>query len=257
MATQFSTIDGLKRAAKKVNRETGVTHAQALDHVARAGGFQNFIHASRNVGEAKPAPRFPVTISQYWFDRKAKTRGTESLLIHFSQPLTGLVRLHHLKGYLGGAQLQGEDRLYGHGEGEDRDHARKLASRLARVLQFMDATGLKPSTGMRFYPKSDWHNRPPGVDHEHGWYDPRTKTHLFTDEPYAIGEQTQAERATWCERHEFDILGSNRASIYGYGTELYLIAKRGAVLDLKALLAKLEASPPPISENDWDRHAKR
>ncbi|MGO4127903.1 hypothetical protein AB4Z01_26145 [Inquilinus sp. YAF38] len=257
MAIQFSTIDGLKRAAKKVKRETGMTHAQALDHIARAGGFQNFIHASRNVGEAKPAPRFPVTISQYWFDRKSKTRGTENLTIHLSQPLTDLVRLHHLKGYLGGAQLQGENHLYGYDKGDDQDHARKLTCRLARALQFMDATGLKPSTGKRFYPNSDWYNRPPGVDHDHGWYDPRTKTHLFTDEPYGIDQQTQAERAIWCERHGFDLLRSSRASIYGYGTELYLIAKRDTALDLKALLAKLEASPPPISEKDWDRHAKR
>jgi hypothetical protein len=257
MATQFSTIDGLKRAAKKVKRETGMSHTQALEHVARAGGFQNFIHASRNIGDLPNPPRFAVTISQYWFDRKAETRGTERLVVELSQPLTALVRPHNLKGYLGGAQLQGDDRLHGYDKGEDQDHARNLACRLARALQFMDATGLKPSTGKRFYPKSDWHNRPPGVDHDHGWYDPETKTHLFTDEPYGFGDETKSERDLWCERHQFDIIQADRPSVYGYGTEMYLIAKRGTGLDLGGLVTKLEASAPPVSEKDWDLHVSR
>jgi len=257
MATQFSTIDGLKRAAKKVKRDTGMTHARALDHVARAGGFHNFIHASRNIVEAALAPRFAVIVSQYWFERERRLRGTERLVVHLSQPLTELVRPHQLKGYLGGSRLLGEDSLDGYDRGEDQDHARKLACRLARALQFMDATGLKPSEGKRFYPKSSWYNRPPGVDHDHGWYDPQTRTYLFTDEPYGVGLETARERADWCERHEFDIFKSKRASVYGYGTELYLIAKRGTPIDLIALLARLDASTPPISEKDWDRHTVR
>lgn len=251
MAILFSTIDGLKRAAKKAKRQTDMTYTQALDHVARAGGFQNFVDASRKLGDRATAPRFPVTISQYWFDRAAKARGTERLTIHLSQPLSTLVRPHHLKGYLGGAQIQGDDRLHGYDKGDDQDHARKLVCRLARALQFMDATGLKPSTGKRFYPKSNWYNRPPGVDHDYGWFDPKTKSYLFTDEPYGFGRETEEARAAWCERHGFDIVRSNRPSVYGYDTELYLVGKRGTALDLKAFLAKLEASPPPVSEDIW------
>lgn len=257
MAMPFSTIDGLKRAAKKLKRATNMTHAQSLDHVAREGGFQNFTHASRNVAAENPTQHFPVTISKYWFNQKSKTHCAENLTIYLSQPLTGLVKHRHLEGYLAGVQLLGEDHLYDYDACEDQDHARKLACRLARALQFMDATGLKPSVGKRVYPKNDWYNRPPGVDHDKGWYDPRTKTYLFTDEPYGIGEQTQAERTIWCKRHGFEIVRSSRASIYGYGTELYLIAKRGTALNLKILLAKLDVSAPPILEDDWNLHAKR
>ncbi|MBX3566321.1 MAG: hypothetical protein KF730_17310 [Sphingomonas sp.] len=254
MATQFSTIDGLKRAAKKAKRDLGMTHTQALDHVARAGGFHNFIHATRTIADASP-PRFPVIVSQYWFDRESRARGTERLVVHLSQPLTTLVRPHQLKGYLGGSKIIGEDHLDGYDRGEDQDHARNLACRLARALQFMDATGLKPSSGKRFYPKGSWYNRPPGVDHDHGWFEPETKTYLFTDEPYGVGPETARQRADWCELHDFEILKSERMSVYGYGTELYLIAKRGTTLDLAGLLARLEASPPPISDKEWDRHA--
>lgn len=254
MVKLFSTIDGLKRAAKNLKRETGMTHAQALDHLARTGGFQNFVHASRLLCETPSMPRFPVTISLYWSDRKTNTRGTESIQIHLSQPIDRLIRPHHLKGYLGGVQLQGENRVCDQNRKDNQAHARILACRLARVFQFMDVTGLKPSIGKRFYPGSDWHNRPPGADHDQGWYDPQTKIHLLTDEPYGFSEDIRRMRIEWCERHGFDILQSRWASIYGYGTELYLIARRETSLDLRSLLAKLEASSPPISEEDWGQY---
>jgi hypothetical protein len=256
MATQFSTIDGLKRAAKRVKRDTGMTHAQALDHVARGGGFQNYIHASRAVGTVAPPPRFPVTISQFWRHRETKTRGTETLTVMLSQPLASLLKPHQLKGYLGGTQIQNDDHLQGYDKGEDQAHARKLACRLARALQFMDVTGFKPSDGKRFYPKSDWNNRPPGVDHLHGWYDPATKAYLFTDEPYGVGEEAQAERLLWCGRHGYDLVPSRWSSVYGYGTDLYLGAKRGTALDVHAAVAKLEASPAPVSDREWAAYAK-
>lgn len=120
----------------------------------------------------------------------------------------------------------------------------------------MDVTGLKPSDGKRFYPKSDWHNRPPGVDHIHGWYDPATKTYLFTDERYGVGDETQAERVIWCERHGYGVIRSRWASIYGYGTDLYMSATRGTALDVRAMITKLEDSALPISDRDWAQHAK-
>lgn len=48
----FSTIDGLKRRAKKLKREHGIPHHQALDAVAVAGGYQNYAHALRSIEES-------------------------------------------------------------------------------------------------------------------------------------------------------------------------------------------------------------
>lgn len=45
--TQFTTIDGLKRAAKHLKKEQGIKHADALERVARDAGFQNYQHALR------------------------------------------------------------------------------------------------------------------------------------------------------------------------------------------------------------------
>lgn len=50
--TQFTTIDGLKRAAKRLKKEQGIKHADALERVARDAGFQNYQHALRSLASA-------------------------------------------------------------------------------------------------------------------------------------------------------------------------------------------------------------
>jgi hypothetical protein len=49
-APLYRTIEGLKRRAKRLKKETGCTHTQALDEMARKGGYQNFTDARRALG---------------------------------------------------------------------------------------------------------------------------------------------------------------------------------------------------------------
>ena len=53
--TQFTTIHGLKRAAKRLKKEQGIKHADALDRVARDAGFQSYQHALRSLGDGMEA----------------------------------------------------------------------------------------------------------------------------------------------------------------------------------------------------------
>lgn len=46
-APLYRTLEGLKRRAKRLKRETGCSHAAALDQMARLGGYDNFAHARR------------------------------------------------------------------------------------------------------------------------------------------------------------------------------------------------------------------
>jgi hypothetical protein len=43
--TLFTTLEGLKRRAKRLKKETGCTHGQALDLIAQQGGYQNYSDA--------------------------------------------------------------------------------------------------------------------------------------------------------------------------------------------------------------------
>lgn len=45
--TQFTTIAGLKSRAKRMKKDLGIQHAEALNRVAREGGYQNYQHAHR------------------------------------------------------------------------------------------------------------------------------------------------------------------------------------------------------------------
>lgn len=51
-----SSIDGIKRYAKSIVRETGLTHAIALNQAAKLAGFQNFQHARRSLTASHALP---------------------------------------------------------------------------------------------------------------------------------------------------------------------------------------------------------
>ncbi|WP_226019744.1 hypothetical protein [Novosphingobium sp. FKTRR1] len=48
---RFTTLEGLKRRAKQYGKANGIKHAEALDTVARAGGYANFTQARRALTE--------------------------------------------------------------------------------------------------------------------------------------------------------------------------------------------------------------
>lgn len=54
---QPSTIDGIKRFAKRLKVETGLQHARALDAAAQAAGFSNFMHARRTLASQRAQGR--------------------------------------------------------------------------------------------------------------------------------------------------------------------------------------------------------
>lgn len=47
MTKQFATLVGLKRAAVKLKRDTGISHNAALEQVARDAGFADYHYAVR------------------------------------------------------------------------------------------------------------------------------------------------------------------------------------------------------------------
>lgn len=43
------TLDGLKRSAKLLKRDLGVTHSRALDIVAQRMGYESYTHARKTL----------------------------------------------------------------------------------------------------------------------------------------------------------------------------------------------------------------
>jgi len=56
MTKHFATLDGIKRAAKKLKRRTGIPYAQALEQIAREAGYADYFAASQALGALAKSP---------------------------------------------------------------------------------------------------------------------------------------------------------------------------------------------------------
>ena len=254
-----STLDGIKRYARKLKKDLGVTHAQALDRAASTAGFQNYIHARRCIESGVKGPLlYQVFISVPWRDRDAKTTGREILTVGLKTPLLELVRPSHLKAarHFATFKFAAEDHLASELAAGSQSRARKEACAAARTLAFMEATGLRPSSSRRrAYPHGDFDKAVPGHDHSSVWYHPVTKAHVFVDEPYSTRMQgISKDRLAWADRYGWDIVHPLRGGMYSPdgGCDLFLIADRTKSLDLAAACEALNAQPQPLVEANWN-----
>jgi hypothetical protein len=238
----YSTVDGLKRFAKKLQREIDCPLHEAQERAAQIGGFQNFKDARRNLEQ--PQKLYAVHISDRWADYQPSETGSASTEIHLRAPLSRLIKEHNLTGYLSGFALTETGNLQARpgARWQGKDITVYTIARVARSLQFIAVTGLKPSSAYRAcYPKKDWDNRPPIADHDHCWYDPDNKAHVLSTEPYPGRAQSARKRQNeWEARHGWEAFQVNWGSIYGIGTEMYLCCPTSYADILKQKIAALE-----------------
>ena len=251
--TPPTTIGGIKRRAAEVKQQHEMSYMKALDIAAQMAGFQNYKDAKRSIELRNAQYRYPVTLSEHWYDRTTLESGNETLTFDLSQPIAELVKPHQLRGRMSGLRMVDNVCLKSRANpSSDQAMARWYACRTARTLQFMETTGLKPTDSLRAYPKSDWENRPYGADHDCQWYDPESRRYVLTDEPYPKSSpDTERKRAQWAEEHGYCIVQSRWFGIHNVITELYLIAKRADRAWIEALVQKLESSRAPLSEENW------
>lgn len=246
----FTTIGGLKRVAKKLQRETGIPYHEALNRASQIGGFHNFSDAHRHLDNRHRETQFDISIREGWRDRETREHGTGSVSVGLSAPLNELLKPHHLAGYLGGSRIESDIELLGWSRSDGAERAKLETARMARTLQFMDITGWKPSNSKRCYPKGQWENRPPIADHDNCWYDPATKQHILSTEPYPGRYDSNADKQRdWAKDHDYSTVKVRWGSIYGLGTELYLAAKNGKALSLRVTASRLENSVPALQED--------
>src|SRR3546814_20391256 len=100
-----SSVDGIKQLAKKIKRKLHIPHTQALDEASRQAGFENFVHAKRQLLGAVAPRGFPIFLSMHWTAprrRKDEPRpdgtwaGREILRVGLSRPLTAIVEQHRV-----------------------------------------------------------------------------------------------------------------------------------------------------------------
>jgi hypothetical protein len=257
-----SSIEGVKQLAKRLKRADGVQHAAALDKASKVAGFENYKHALRRLGDiARPPlrPTHEIYISVPWRDRANNTTGREILRMLATKPLDALVSPARYKAARGLSAMrrEGPDHIADTYTAPSQQAAQKEACAAARTIQFIEATGLVPSTAQRSFPRGQFQNRMPGSDHDAAWFDPVAKAYIRANEPYSRGDVT-AEQQQWAVRHGWALAASPWKGMYNPdgGSSLFLAADTSKGYSLGPIISKLADAPAPIVVADWDGESK-
>jgi hypothetical protein len=255
-----TTLEGIKRLAGDIKRERSIQHCAALDEAAKAAGFSNLRHAQNALatapGSQSAARKYHIYITAYWAERNGAS-GRETLRLRMRAPWKSLVTPRQLADCkrvrlfraLGDDHLCARETLLGQAS------AQTAVLRAARIMQFLNYTGLVPSRAFRrAYPGGDSvTNRPPGEDHVTLWHDPHTDGYVIADEPYeGPGDSPLSQRKAWCSERGLEVVRPLWPGMHfpEGGTHLYLFAKRGTV-DLDRLSALLDRAPTNLCSGEW------
>lgn len=253
-----STVDGIKQLAKKIRRERNISHTEALDDASRQAGYENFLHAKRQLTGGATTSGVPVYLSVHWRAKRDPNgapgsggrAGCEILRVELARPLVEIVAKHripHGRG-LHGFRMEYEDHLEHLTDVQGQDEARQALLAAVRSLRFMEATGLQPVSTQRYHELTGKLQSMPGRDHESEWFDPESEGYIFLDEPYASPLQYHSpERAQWLERNGLQMIAPDWEGLYYPGECLpRLTGVDGALLQRVAgALAKVQRVAVP------------
>jgi hypothetical protein len=260
--------NGIKQLAKKLSREQNIPHHLALDAASRQAGFENFVHAKRQLPASRAALGFPVYLSIHWFTprvRKDEPKpsgprwGRELLCVHLSRALPEIVQKHRVGRARGlhGFRMEYEDHLEHRTNVEGQAEARRRLLAAARSLRFMEATGLQPVSTRKYDAISQILTTLPGRDHDSDWFDPDTEAYVCLDEPYAraVGGKS-AECAQWLQSRSLHMVVPDWEGIYYAGQcTPRLVSPDGALLQRVAVaLADVQ---PVIEPEQWPHETGR
>lgn len=251
-----SSIDGIKRLATQIKKDQDIQHAVALDMAAKAASFENFTHArrslSRQTGSASSEHQLFITI--YWMESRPFRAGRETLRVDLSKPLLELCSKSELKLARGlWGRLVASDHIVHDSVAQSQEFARGEICKAARTLQFMEATGLRPSDDYKGeYPQGDYDNKLPGSDHSTDWYDPAIGQFVLIDEPYSPAIVSE-ERAAWAQQHGWHLQASKWPGIYyPHHCSFFVATDASKGYDFAALMEKIDAIPTPLTSEEWN-----
>lgn len=204
--TPPSTLPGITRLAKSLSRERGIKHTHALEAAAKIAGYENFLHAKRQLALAGSSTDFqPLYLTVYWRDVEARAhagRCTASVLM----PAENLEMLGALKvrGYmlLGGFELESADHLQARLDADSEAQAKDMTAGAIRELLFCVATGLRRARKIADRRRTEFIQSLPGKDHTSIWVDPGAGSWIAIDEPYNDRVSGSVSgREAWLQTH--------------------------------------------------------
>jgi hypothetical protein len=239
---------GLQRLAHGLKKHRDLTQSEAMEHAAVLAGYRNLREAQLAFGET-PAPSVLIT-AQFYDEIGRKTLETR---VPLSRNLRSFLRPKHLRvcDRFEKMTMVAEDYIEAEFNHLQESHVRQRIARTARTLQFMDVTGLKPSTDEIYgYPTWSKQHRLPGQDHALTWFDPETETPVMMDEPYGYVDHLFPNRNVWAERNGFVVRRLNWGGTYRpeQGSVCDLVSRVGQGVFIDQIIARLEQAEPGFRE---------
>jgi hypothetical protein len=247
-----TSIKGVKSLATQLRKENRIKHSVALDLAAKSAGCTNFRNAQHTLlQQGKAATSHYILLTQYWYDKEQRHKvGRETMRIELREPVFNICQKAELRNVRGFAELRmvADDHFVCDSVGPNQAYARGRLCTAERSLRFMEQTGLRPSRDYRkFRPTEDLPNR----DHWTYWTDPASGQYILIDEPYE-GVPDEAERSDWSNQTGWQVAKTSWPGMYSpYNCDLYIATNGKAGFDFNALVAKINAMPPPLLNDDW------
>lgn len=180
-------------------------------------------------------------------------RSTMQATVQLSRELRSFLQTRHLKicDRFQQFHLVSHDRIEASFPVAREVYVRERITQVARTIQFMDLTGLVPSSreiyGFQTYSKDQ---RLPGQDHATNWLDPETKALVMLDEPYGYVDHLFPNRGDWAEAHGFCLRRMTWDGTYrpGQGTVCDLVSRAEQGVTIDQIIARLNSAEPRFRE---------
>lgn len=239
-----TSIEGIKRLGKRISQDKGLSLTEGLNQAAVQAGYRDYHQAQTHL---KDNHYVNVRISGHYVeDGVRKTMVTN---IRLRQGLHVLLRPRDVAicARFYKMEIIADDHISA-GYGKQKTSVVKdEMAKTARTLQFMDATGLKPSKAEIYRSRRyDPDARLPEKDHALTWRDPETKALIMMDEPYDHVKPNDTRRMDWAKQRGYDIArlewGGTYYPEFGSICDLISDIERGYPIQ-KVVAAMKEADP--------------
>lgn len=249
LATPPSTVDGIKRLAKAIKREFGITHYDALEVAARKAGFKNFLHAKRAIAKTA-AQSYTAYLTVYWNAPRSEvpSSGRYTVEVHLKRPLSELLAdgLKVGGAYLSRFKLEASDHLEMRTDAGSQISAMQYLDQASFTLLFINSTGLARVSRKENIEIINGLDRVPKADHMTAWEDPQTGDWLLLDEPYI--SPMPGFRKEWLQTNGLYQVAPGWPGLYYPGQAVpYLISPS------QELLAKVQAQVEGIPESSYPK----